>query len=147
MKEKINRVALATKEYFKGDEIKAQHFARVYTLSKTIGELEKLPIPVLETLVLSSIVHEIYEDDIEKVKELLVSCDIDNDSINRVCFIVEHKNDYEHITGLDHQILVEADFIVHIKEENMPEEKIIEIGNKYFFTNYGRAFLKKAFGI
>ena len=38
----VNRVALRMKAYHHGDAEKVQHFVRVYTLAKSIGELEKL---------------------------------------------------------------------------------------------------------
>lgn len=148
MQENINKVALAMKKYYDNNPEKMQHFARVYTLAKTIGELEKIPKESLELLELSSIVHEIDKnEEIESIKLLLIDCGIDDSTAKKVCHIVENKSDYEHIGGLEHQILIEADFIVHIKEENLEKDKIVEIGNKYFFTNYGRAFLKKAYNI
>lgn len=148
MTESVNKVALAMKNHFQGDIEKIQHFTRVYTLGKTIGELEKLPELTQEYLELACLVHEIEaEDKIPAIKEILLQNGVDDDTAIRICHIVENKDNYEHITGLDHQILIEADFIVHIKEENYSRDKIIKIGEKYFITNYGKAFLKKAFNI
>ena len=145
MQSEISSVALDMKKYYKGDIDNIQHVVRVYTLSKTIGELEKLPEETQLYLELASILHEI--DSMEDIHEILKNNRIDEDIKERVCYIIENKKNYDHVTGLDQQILIEADFIVHIKEDNLPSEKIIEIGNKYFFTNYGKAFLKKAFKI
>ena len=38
----VNRVALRMKQYYGGDMDMVQHFVRVYTLAKSIGELEHL---------------------------------------------------------------------------------------------------------
>ena len=73
--------------------------------------------------------------------------EIDYDIVDRVCFIVEHFTDFDHITGLDHQILLEAHMIVDFKEKGLSRAEIIELSNARFMTNYGRAFLKKAFGV
>ena len=145
MQREINDVALEMKRYYKGDINNIQHVVRVYTLSKTIGELEKLPEETQMYLELASILHEI--ENMNDIEEILKRNGIDEDIKDRVRYIIENRKNYDHVTGLDQQILIEADFIVHIKEENLPSEKIIEIANKYFFTNYGKAFLKKAFHI
>lgn len=141
----VNEAALKMKSYFNGDLKKIQHTVRVYTLSKTIGELEKLPEETQEYLEIASLFHEI--KNMDELSSILSELNIEDDCAERVLYIIQNKNDYDHITGLDHQILIEADFIVHIKDDDLPTEEIIKIGNKYFFTNYGRAFLKRAFNV
>lgn len=144
----INDVALKMKEHLGADPERVQHFVRVYTLARTIGELERLPEVEQRTLELSAIVRTVSGDDrIAVVKEMLLSSGYSDDTAMRVCHIVEHHDDYDHISGLDHQILVEAEYIVLFKERSTPVSEILRIAEQRFFTNYGRAFLKKAFGI
>lgn len=145
MQDEVNRIALDVKKYYKGDPLKIQHVVRVYTLSKTIGELEKLPDDTQLYLEMASMLHDIRNTD--DINEILNKNEIDEDIKERVCYIIRNIDNYDHITGLDHQILIEASFIVFIKENDLPEKEIIDIGNRYFFTNYGRAFLKKAFNV
>lgn len=148
MSENIHNVALKMKESLGGDERRITHFVRVYTLAKTIGELEKLPAADQTTLELSAIVNTIPADDkMTAVKELLLSSGYDDATAMRVCHIVEHRRDYDHISGLDHQILIEAEYIVRFKERSTPSSEIVRIAEKRFITNYGKAFLKKAFGV
>ena len=144
----INDVAKAMKENVHGNPEKVTHFVRVYTLAKSIGELEQLPEDLQSRLELSSIVHAVEaEDKTAAIREIMTSCHVDDETAMRVCYIVEHNFDYNHISGMDHQILIEAQSIVEFKEKNTPKQEIVRIAEKRFITNYGKAFLKKAFGV
>lgn len=152
MNQSVNLVAKAMKTYFSNDPDKVQHFVRVYTVAKTIGELEKLPEQTQEYLELACIIHEIgsvsgEQNRVTAAKSILTSNGVDDDTACRVCHIIENKENLEHITGLDHQILIEADMIVTFKEKNVDKSQIIMYANQHFITNYGKAFLKKAFGV
>ncbi len=142
----VNRVALRMKQYHHGDPDKVQHFVRVYTLAKSIGELEHLSDEEQLDLELAAVVHNIDEDDpIPVVRDLLRDCGI-NDAVNmRVCHMVENDENYDHISTLDHQILIEAKLIVDFKEHNTPEKEMIRMAEDVFLTNTGKLFLKRAF--
>ena len=144
----VNRVALRMKSYFHSDEMMIQHFVRVYTLAKTIGELEKLDEDEQEYLELAAVVHGVKDDDpIPVVKDILADCGIEDDVNMRVCHLVGNINNYDHIGSLDHQILIEAKMIVDFKENETPTDDIVRIAEKRFITNYGRMFLKRAFDV
>ncbi len=150
MTQNVNNIAKAMKEYYGTNEQKIRHFVSVYTLAKTIGELEKLPEQTQEYLEIAALVCDIDTDESAhetKARELLKTRDVDYDIIDRVCYIVEHFFDFDHITGLDHQILLEAHMIVDFKETGASRAEIIKQSNARFMTNYGKAFLKKAFGV
>ena len=144
----VSRVALKMKTHYHGDAVKIQHFVRVYTLAKTIGELEKLPEEEQENLELAAVVHDVEgEERIPQVRDILNSCGVEPETAMRVCHIVENMDNYEHIGSLDHQIFVEARTIVRFKEQNTPADEIVRIAEKRFITNYGRMFLKRAFDV
>lgn len=150
MTQNVNNIAKAMKDYYGTNEQKIRHFVSVYTLAKTIGELEKLPEQTQEYLEIAALVCDIDSDESThetKARELLKTRDVDYDIIDRVCYIVEHFFDFDHITGLDHQILLEAHMIVDFKETGASRAEIINQSNARFMTNYGKAFLKKAFGV
>lgn len=151
MTQSTNLVAKAVKDYYDSNEKKVRHFVSVYTLAKTIGELEKLPEQTQEYLEISALVCDIDKNTENggsaKTRELLNSQNIDKEIVERVCYIVEHFFDFDHITGLDHQILLEAHMIVDFKENGTNKADIIREANSKFMTNYGKAFLKKAFGV
>lgn len=151
MKSNIDKIAKAMKEYCGADEMRVRHFVSVYTLAKTIGELEKLPQATQEYLEISALMSELRDIQGEKklntVKEILTKEQIDDDIIERVCHIITHYYDYDHITGLDHQILIEANLIVEFKEKNYDRYQIVKEASSRFMTNYGKAFLKRAFSV
>lgn len=144
----VNRVALRMKNYHHGDADKVQHFVRVYTLAKTIGELEKLNEDELEYLELAAVVHNVSDDDpVTAVKDILRSCGVEDEVNMHVCHIVGNMENYDHISSLDHQIFIEARMIVEFKEQGTPSDEIVRFAEKRFITNYGRMFLKRAFDI
>ncbi len=148
MEMEVNRVALKMKSYHHGDAVKVQHFVRVYTLAKTIGELEKISEEEQESLELAAVVHSIEDEEpIPAVRELLNSCGVDPETSMRVCHIVENMDNYEHIASLDHQIFIEARMIVEFKEHDTPTDEIVKFAEERFITNYGKMFLKRAFDV
>lgn len=141
----VNRVALRMKQYHRGDMDKVQHFVRVYTLAKSIGELEKLSDDEQLDLELAAVVHNVEGDKVAEAKNLLRDCGISDEIAMRVCHMVLNAENYEHISTLDHQILAEAKLIVDFKEQGTPEKEIIRKAEDVFITNTGKLFLKRAF--
>lgn len=141
----VNLTALRMKQYHDGDPIRVQHFVRVYTLAKSIGELEKLSEDDQFNLELAAIVHDVEGDRIPIVRDILREIGITEESAMKVCHMVENVENYEHIATLDHQILIEAKLIVDFKEQNTPEKEIIRKAEDIFLTNTGKLFLKRAF--
>ncbi|MBR2715687.1 MAG: hypothetical protein IKB73_05735 [Ruminococcus sp.] len=152
MTQNVTLVAKAIKELYGTNEDKIRRFASVYTLAKSIGELEKLPEQTQEYLEIESIVYNIDssiygESKSEFLKDMMVKLGIEYDIIDRVCYVAENFNDLEHITGLDHQILLEVHMLMKFKEKRYPINEIIKKTDELFITNYGKAFVKKAFRI
>ena len=143
----VNLAALKMKKYHDGDMKKVQHFVRVYTLAKSIGELEHLSDEEQYALELAAVVHNVEGDRIPIVRDILKSCGIDENTAMRVCHMVENDHNYEHISTLDHQILVEARLIVDFKENGYSTKDIIRKSEDIFITNTGKLFLKRAFNI
>lgn len=141
----VNRVALRMKQYYHGDMDKVQHFVRVYTLAKSIGELEHLSDEEQFDLELAAVVHNVEGDRIPVVRDILQECGVTQAAAMKVCHMVENTENYEHIGTLDHQILIEAKLIVDFKEQNTPEKEIIRKAEDLFLTNTGKLFLKRAF--
>lgn len=55
-------------------------------------------------------------------REILESLDYKN--VNRILFLIGHHHTYTNVTGMDYQILIEADFLVNFEEENTDTEAI-----------------------
>ncbi len=144
---RVQRVALKMKSYYHGDVGKVQHFVRVYTLAKSIGELEHLGDEEQLDVELAAVVHNVEGDRIPVVRDILRECEISEAASMKVCHMVENIENYEHIGTLDHQILIEAKLIVDFKEQNTPEKEIIRKAEDIFLTNTGKLFLKRAFNL
>ena len=151
MTKNVTQIAKAMKDYYGTDEEKIRRFVSVYTLAKSIGELEKLPDATREYLEIEAIVYNVDVDaDTTKaqfIKDMLINLEIEYDIIDRVCFVVENFYEFDRITGLDHQILLEVHKLLEFRENHYPKQKIIKETEEYFITNYGKAFVKKAFGV
>lgn len=146
--------------YYSGDVKRINHFLKVHSFAKTIGKLENLNDDEQYVLEIAAIVHDIgikvseekynscagnYQE-IEGpqiARELLQKLNVENDVIERVCYLVGHHHTYTNIDKIDYQILVEADFIVNIFEDDIKE--IDTIKNKYFKTKTGIHLLEKLY--
>lgn len=141
-------------EFNKGDPRRISHFLKVYSFAKTIGELEKIDGNKMDILEISAVLHDIgihvcekkYNStagDLQEIEgpliaeKMLNELNISQEIINRVCFLIGHHHSYSQIDGIDYQILVEADFLVNIYEDNMNESQIKSIRNKIFKTKSG----------
>lgn len=149
--------------YYAGDVKRIQHFMKVYGFAKTIGEQEKIPKAKQEILEIAAIVHDIgikiseekYHSSAGRYQEiegpaeaekLLLNLELDENLIGRVSFLVGHHHTYQDIDDLDYQILIEADFLVNIAEDDMKPESISKIKDSYFKTKTGILFLENMYG-
>lgn len=149
-------------KYYASDVKRINHFMKVYSFAKTIGEMEKVDCLNQEVLEIAAIVHDIgiklseqkYNSSSGKyqqiegpalAKELLEKLDFEDTIISRVCFIVGHHHTYTAIDGIDFQILVEADFLINIYEDEISQEVICKIRDNYYKTDAGINFLKQMY--
>lgn len=146
-------------KYYSGDAKRIQHFIKVYSFAKIIGELEKIPKKTLEILKVGAVTHDIgiklceekYGDCSGKLqekegpaiaKELLMRLSYEEDIIDRVCYLIGHHHTYSDIDGIDYQILVEADFLVNMYEDGLGSESIKNAYEKIFKTKAGKNMCK-----
>ena len=69
------------------------------------------------------------------------------DVIERVCWLVGHHHTYDPIDGMDHQILVEADFLVNLFEGNKDRDAIESACRRIFKTEAGKTLCRQMFGL
>lgn len=110
-------------EYYRGDAKRIQHFIKVYNFASLLGRQEQLDEETLFILETAAIVHDIG----------IRICE----QIERVCWLVGHHHTYTNISGIDYQLLVEADFLVNIFEDGFSAEMIENVRNKIFRTQSG----------
>lgn len=151
-------------EYFKGDKKRIAHFTKVYSLASEIGVSEKLDESALFTLRTAAIVHDIgikpatekYQSWGGKLQEkegppvaekMLKQLSYPEEVIERVKYLVAHHHTYNCIEGSDYQILVEADFLVNMDEDEMEKSAIKSCLEKIFKTRTGIELCKNIFDI
>lgn len=144
--------------YYEGDVKRINHFIKVYGFSKAIGEMENLDQYTQNILEVAAITHDIGIKNSELkynssagnyqqiegppvAKIMLEDLGFDSELIERVCWLIAHHHTYSNIAQIDHQILVEADFIVNAFEDDMSVDSIRSVCNKIFKTQYGKKFM------
>ena len=158
MKEKTSTITNEMIRYYAKDPRRVNHFLKVFSFAKSIGELEKLNEETQDILEVAAIMHDIgikiseekynssagnYQE-IEGppiAREMLSKFKFDEKFIDRVCYLIGHHHTYSKIEGIDYQILVEADFLVNIYEDEIKIPQIESIKDKYFKTKSGTEFL------
>jgi hypothetical protein len=160
---KIGSVSAAMIAYYRGDVHYINHFLKVYGFAKTIGEKEGLDPGILEILEVAALTHDIgIKTSLEKyqssdghyqqiegpplAKAMLAGLDFPSDLTGRVCWLIAHHHDYPSVQELDHQILVEADFLVNAYEQALPEASIRDGCNRIFKTKAGRELFDALYG-
>ena len=148
--------------YYAGDPKRIQHFLKVYTFAKMIGEEEALPPEELFVLRTAAIVHDIgirvseekYGSSAGKYQEkegpavaepLLLSCGYEEEVIDRMLFLIANHHTYDRIEGADYQILVEADFLVNLYEDGCSRETAENVKRNIFRTKAGIRCLEQMY--
>lgn len=150
--------------YYSGDPKRTQHFVKVYSFAELIGTMEELPPKELEILKAAALVHDIgikpaelkYGSSSGKYQEiegpapageLLSKCGFEQDIIDRVKYLVAHHHTYSEMDGMDYQILVEADFLVNLYEDECSTDAAINARDNIFKTQSGTSILNRMYNL
>ncbi|SFR15509.1 HD domain-containing protein [Desulfoscipio geothermicus] len=150
--------------YFDGDVKRINHALKVYAFAKSIGELEGIPEEKLNILEVAAVLHDIgikeseikYSSSSGKYQQIEgppVACAILEEFnlikgfIDRVSYLIGNHHTYSKIDDIDFQILVEADFLVNIFEDDIGKEQVKAIKQKYFKTNTGICYLESLYSM
>lgn len=159
---RLNNLYKKMIEFYRGDPARIQHFVKVHSFAKLIGEEENLDSGTLYILEAAAYVHDIgIRPSIEKygredgklqeqegpteAEKMLKLLGFEPEVIERVCYLVGHHHTYTDIDGMDYQILVEADFLVNYFENGMEPETIRKSVNKIFQTESGKHIAEEMF--
>lgn len=130
---KTDKVITAMIEYFGSDKKRIHHFLKVYSFAKTIGESENL-LPDDQEL-----------EGPHEAEKLLAALGYEKTFIDKVCYLVGHHHTYGNIDTLPYRILVEADFLVNLYEDDSSRSAAEQSYDKIFRTNTGKNLLKIMF--
>ncbi|MCF8362815.1 MAG: HD domain-containing protein [Prolixibacteraceae bacterium] len=151
-------------DYYGGDVPRVNHALKVLGFASAIAGIEELDGRQLEIVEIAAILHDIGIVNAEKkyhstagnyqeiegppvAREMLEKYGLPEETIERICFLIGHHHSYMKIDGVDFQILVEADFLVNIFEENMSRKAMAGVREKYFKTKAGKAVFDKLYPV
>jgi HD superfamily phosphodiesterase len=149
---------------YNGNDVKRiNHLLKVYSFAHYIGIKENCNSELQAVIDIASLLHDIGIHEAERkhnsnagnwqeiegpivAKELLGTINLDNTIQERVLYLIGHHHTYKDIDNIDYQILVEADFLVNIFENNMEMAAINNIKKNIFKTNNGTKLLDQLYG-
>jgi HD superfamily phosphodiesterase len=162
--DKLSNLILEMINFNAGEPGLIQHFIKVHEFSKLIGSMEGISEDRMEVLEAAAIVHDIgiivcmekygkcdgklqEQEGPAYAEELLNKLGFKQEVTERVSYLVAHHHTYSNIDGIDYQILVEADFLVNLYENQSSEEAIQNTYNTIFKTESGRKVCSQMFKI
>lgn len=145
--------------HFGRDTKRINHALKVYAFALVIGSVELPDRGMQETVSCTALLHDIGIPEAERkygspagryqqvegppiARKILEAAGVNPAVIERVCFITAHHHTYPAIDGVDFQVLVEADFLVNIFEEESGRETIESVHDHIFKTGTGRRLLR-----
>ena len=156
----LNQLHCAMIRLYSGDPMRIQHFCKVHSYAKLIGELEQIDADRLFILETAALTHDIgihfceekYGSSNGKLQEkegpaiakkLLAELHFDE----RVQYLIAHHHTYDAIDGIDYQILVEADFLVNILEDKLSDDAAKNAYRNIFKTKSGKRICREMFAL
>ena len=162
---KIDELALAMIDYNNGDPKRIQHTTKVHAYASLIGKCEGLDDEMLFILESAALVHDIGIRESERkygyqngklqeqegpavARDLLMRIGgYSEQQIERICWLIAHHHTYHVCEDMDYQILIEADFLVNLYEDNESMNAMRAVHRNIFRTESGRRMLETMFGI
>ena len=131
--EEVLRAAIA---YNGADVMRIQHLLKVTGFADAISSVEIADADVRYTLTIAAILHDIGIHEAERnygssagpyqekegpavARGILEPMGMPEDVTERVCWLIAHHHTMHPIGGIDHQILLEADFLVNAYEDGL----------------------------
>ena len=140
------------------------HFIRVWTYAKTIGELEGLDRHTQKIVEISAIIHDIacplcrekygntngkYQEKEGMIlaKQFLTEFDLSKEDQERIVYLVGHHHTFDQIDGIDYQILIEADYIANASENGYSQRNIENFMQRIMKTESSKRIIKSIFNM
>lgn len=162
MEQLISRMTEKMIHFYNGSPSLVAHFLKVHAYARLIALRENVARETLYLVEMAAILHDIaipycmeaYGDAAgplqEKESEGLLRPFLDEfalpaETVERLIFLVSHHHTYQNVSGLDWQILLEADFLVNADESHHSRLSIDRMAQNVFKTKTGLALLRSIF--
>lgn len=146
------------------DPKRIQHFIKVHSLARTIAIGENANAKAQIIIEVAALVHDIgvlpalrkygkcdgklqEQEGPKYARNLLKEIGFSEDTIERVAWLVAHHHSYKDIKTFDHQVLVEADFLVNLYEDGINEEGQRKALKEIFKTETGIELMYTMYGL
>lgn len=158
----ITAITRAMISYNESDVLRINHALKVFSFASFIAHSEACTDEETFIIEAASLLHDIGIHNAEKkynscagnyqeiegppvARDLLSPLSLPEDVLGRISFLIAHHHTYNKIEGIDYQILIEADFIVNIYEDNMNADQISSVKKKLFKTKSGIALIESLY--
>lgn len=164
MTERNRKLYLRMVEFDRGMPALIQHFTKVHAYAALIAAGERMEASARECLEAAALVHDIAiplcihkygsgagayqeKEGPALVREMLHPLNYDDAFIDRVCWLVAHHHTLTNINTLDHQILIEADYLVNAFEGNQSQTAQRQMLETIFKTPTAKTLLQNMFAL
>lgn len=162
--EKIDLLERKMMEFNRGDAKRIQHLMKVHRYAQMIGRMERLDAHTQFLTECAALVHDIGIRPAEEkygscngalqeqvgpayARTLLEELDLELEDIDRICYLVGHHHTYTNMDGMDYQILVEADFLVNLYEDELGPEAVQSALERVFRTESGKMLCRITYAV
>ncbi|MBQ2691401.1 MAG: HD domain-containing protein [Clostridia bacterium] len=161
---KTDKIYRLMMEFYRGDAHQIQHFVKVHSFAAIIGRGEGLSEREQFILEAAALVHDIgikpakekygssrgplqEQEGPEPAAKLLTEAGVDKEAVERICWLVAHHHTYEPVEGIDHRILLEADYLVNQHEGGRDKDAARSAVEGFFRTQTGTELCKVMFDL
>lgn len=141
-----------------------QHFTKVHSYAALIAQAEGMDPGAAQVLEAAALVHDIgiplcnrkygahpgplqEKEGPPLAREMLTGLDFTPEEIDRVCTLVGEHHTLSPVDGIDHQILLEADFLVNCFAHQNGPESLTHTWNTVIRTQSGKKIFADMFGL
>lgn len=140
------------------------HFIRVWTYARLIGQLERLDRETQLVLEIAAITHDIAcplcrekygstdgrlqeAEGMVLVRDFLAEAGLTELQLSRISFLVGRHHTYTGVANVEWQILLEADYMANAAENGYPKEDIRRFLDTVARTPSGKRLIRSVFGL
>lgn len=151
----IDLLELKMMDFNRGDPKRIQHLMKVHRFAQMLGHMEGLDEHTQFVTECAALVHDIGIRPAEEkygacsgplqeqegpayARPMLEELGLSPADVDRICYLVGHHHTYTAIDGPDYQILVEADFLVNLYEDQLGPEAVDSALERIFRTRSGK---------
>lgn len=151
----IDLLELKMMDFNRGDPKRIQHLMKVHRFAQLLGHMEGLDEHTQFVTECAALVHDIGIRPAEEkygacsgplqeqegptyARPMLEELGLSPADVDRICYLVGHHHTYTAIDGPDYQILVEADFLVNLYEDQLGPEAVDSALERIFRTRSGK---------